>query len=243
MKAAELAKLPLGELSKLTPDVLAYVMTYLPLPEVSRLCQSHPVLNDFCTNPKHERYWKKMIEDTYASEPFYQNYISQYPNLSYNYVLYTELIKQLPTEVQNKIYSRLNQRSLSMDSLPPVLDSPILSTETPLPPMVLSEPRYDFIQEDAPLNNKEKKYCRCLLRVQDKSGGKGYFRTKGAPYGICTNSVGTQVRECSQYYDWGAMDLDMLIAWADLHAIPRDYDTSSRESVLSRINQYKAIKY
>lgn len=97
------------------------------------------------------------------------------------------------------------------------------------------EVREDFIREDADLSEQQKKYCRCLLKVQDK--GRGY-----SPYGVCTKSTRVQVRSCSEYYDFEAMDLPMLIAYANLHKLT-GYDSSTRESVLKAIYDWKQSKY
>lgn len=58
------------------------------------------------------------------------------------------------------------------------------------------------------LNNREKRYCSCLMKVRD---------TKLNPYGICTNSVynlqgktRNKVVECSKYYDFSKYSVSML---------------------------------
>jgi len=101
-------------------------------------------------------------------------------------------------------------------------------------PIMTKDVRYDFIKLDAPLEEKERKYCRCLLRVQDKGGAY-------SPYGVCTKTTKGHVYSCSQYYDWAVMDLDMLIAYADLHKIQVPTNPT-RESMLQVIRNWKISK-
>lgn len=91
-----------------------------------------------------------------------------------------------------------------------------------------------MIKPGADLSEKEKKYCRCLLKVE----AKGNVRS---PYGICTNSVGTQVPSCSQYYDFPNMNLEMLIAYMTLHKIDT-FGINSREDAFEAIGKWKASR-
>lgn len=100
--------------------------------------------------------------------------------------------------------------------------------------VVIQTPQHDFIRKDAPLNDQERKYCRCLLEVESK--GRAY-----SPYGVCTRSVGAQVHSCSPHYDWGLMDLDMLIAYMTLHKIDIT-GINTREQALMAISQWKTSK-
>lgn len=101
------------------------------------------------------------------------------------------------------------------------------------PPVITPGPvRDDFIRNDANLDEHQKKYCRCLLKVQAKSS------SARSPYGICTKSTGSQVHSCSDYYDWSAMDLPMLIAYLELHKISTA-GINSREQALEAIRQWK----
>lgn len=101
-------------------------------------------------------------------------------------------------------------------------------------PIMTKTVRYDFINLDAPLDERQRKYCRCLLKVQNKSGNKVN------PYAVCSSRL-PQVRKCSQYYDWAVMDLDMLVAYADLHKIqiPKN---PTRETMFNVINNWKISK-
>jgi hypothetical protein len=109
----------------------------------------------------------------------------------------------------------------------------------PVPMMNGLKPeRYDFMKEhDNPLSDKERKYCRCLLRVENSTVER-YGNEKYNPYAVCNSRVHASVRSCSPYYDWSVMGLSWLIAYADLHKINLT-DRSSRESVLGQIEQWK----
>ncbi len=107
-----------------------------------------------------------------------------------------------------------------------------LGTRQNIPiPIMTKEVEYDFIRDDTPLSVKQKKYCRCLLRVE----AKGKVRS---PYGICTASVGHQVRSCSQYYDWSVMNLEIMIAYLTLHKILVPINPT-RELALKAIQDWK----
>jgi hypothetical protein len=94
--------------------------------------------------------------------------------------------------------------------------------------------RSDFMRQDSHLSEGENKYCRCLLRVEAK--GNAYN-----PYGVCTKSTRHQVRSCSQYYDWAAMSLDMLLAYCTLHKIDTT-GLTTREAALAAIGRWKASR-
>ena len=97
--------------------------------------------------------------------------------------------------------------------------------------------RYDFIKTDAKLSDEEKKYCRCLLRVENSTTER-YGSQKYNPYAVCKSRIPASVYSCSPYYDWSVMGLPWLVAYADLHKINLT-DQSSRESVLAQIAQWK----
>lgn len=104
------------------------------------------------------------------------------------------------------------------------------------PPIITPGPvRDDFLKQDASsLDEHQRKYCRCLLKVEAKGSAR-------SPYGICTKSTGGQVHSCSQYYDFGAMDIDMLLAYMSLHNLPTGGITT-REDALRAIGQWKQSK-
>lgn len=91
--------------------------------------------------------------------------------------------------------------------------------------------KHGFMLDDAPLNERQRKYCTCILEVQAK--GK-----VSNPYPICAKSVGTTYRSCSKYYDWLAMDVPELLAWMNLHdvTIPKLH---TRENLVTAIRKWK----
>jgi hypothetical protein len=114
------------------------------------------------------------------------------------------------------------------------LTSPNMKTsQGPGPVPVLGEVRYNFIKENSGLTEGQEKYCRCLLRVENS--GRAY-----SPYGVCTkNDPSSQVHSCSQYYDFGAMDIDMMTAYMSLHKLSTE-GIQTREQALQAIAQWKA---
>ena len=107
---------------------------------------------------------------------------------------------------------------------------PIISLSGEVIPTA-GEERYDFILPNAPLTEDERKYCRCLLRVEDRGGVRN-------PYAVCTSRVGSQVQMCSQYYDWPAMSLEVLLAYAHLHKV-NVTGVTTRNQALQAIGRWK----
>jgi len=91
--------------------------------------------------------------------------------------------------------------------------------------------RYDFIRDDSSLDENQRKYCRCLIRVEEK--GSAY-----SPYGVCKSKIPESVYSCSKDYDFSVMGLKELLAYASLHKIVVP-DSSSREAVLKTIYYWK----
>ena len=89
---------------------------------------------------------------------------------------------------------------------------------------------HDFMKHGE-LTEKEESYCRCVLHV--KVGGRARN-----PYAVCTKSVGTNVRTCGDHYDYDAMPLSELLAYADLKNL-KVPDRSARESVIDTIFDWK----
>lgn len=124
--------------------------------------------------------------------------------------------------------SRMNQAH----SLSQPLGGVYSSAPNPIAGPLVSQVQSNFIKSDAQIDDQQQKYCRCLLEVKAKGG-------RYNPYAICTHSVGAQVHSCSEYYDFPSMDLDALVAYADLHKIT-GYDNSNRQTVLNAIASWKA---
>lgn len=89
--------------------------------------------------------------------------------------------------------------------------------------------KYDFMKPS--LSEGEKKYCRCLIRVEEKGGNYN-------PYAVCKSRIPEHVYSCSQYYDFSVMGLSELLAYASLHKIVVP-DSTSREAVLRTIYTWK----
>lgn len=92
----------------------------------------------------------------------------------------------------------------------------------------------NFMLDDGKTSEKQGSWCRCILKVQ----AKGKVTN---PYAICSKSVGTSYRYCSESYDFYAMDLPILNAWCDLHQV--NSKNKTREEAIRRILQYKLQKY
>lgn len=89
---------------------------------------------------------------------------------------------------------------------------------------------HDFVKHDG-LTDQEEKYCRCVLHVQ--AGGRARN-----PYAVCTKTVGVNVRTCGDHYNWDAMPLPELLAYADLKKLQVP-DRSSRQSIIDAIFRWK----
>lgn len=116
----------------------------------------------------------------------------------------------------------------------------------------------EFFKSDSTLTEKQKKWCRCVLKVADKQPGdcnkdQAWFETRDGrecvnPYAICSKSVGTSVKTCGENYDFESLPDNYLIAYAELHQkskdginieIPNPY---VRGKMLENIKRWKEIK-
>jgi len=82
------------------------------------------------------------------------------------------------------------------------------------------------------LSDRDTKYCRCVLHVAAKGGAYN-------PYAVCAHSTKGSVHSCSPYYDFEAMPLPELLAYAGQKGITVT-DRSSRESAVLAIRDWKA---
>lgn len=152
-------------------------------------------------------------------------------------------IQPLPTfSATNSLTTRMNvpdftailrQPVLTTASLPRFLE-PVGTLPGGAPIPQPGPERSDFMRQDSHLSEGENKYCRCLLKVESK--GNAYN-----PYGVCTKSTRHQVHSCSQYYDWAAMSLEMLLAYCTLHKIDIT-GLTTREAALAAIGRWKASR-
>jgi phosphatidylethanolamine-binding protein (PEBP) family uncharacterized protein len=84
------------------------------------------------------------------------------------------------------------------------------STGTHIPPATRGE--HDFFKSNTTLDEQQKKYCSCILKVQAKGGAK-------VPYAVCAKTVGTTTRDCQVNYDLNKLPDNLLQADLDLHKI------------------------
>ncbi len=102
----------IDSLSQLSVDVFIKNITYLPFDNVITICTSNKKLDSYCNDPKYNNRWKKLIDDTFGGIYDYQNKLKEIRsklNLNegtYNYLVYTQLVKLLDTITQLMIYYR-----------------------------------------------------------------------------------------------------------------------------------------
>lgn len=91
-------------------DLFITQLTYLPFKDVKNLCSSNKKSFDYCTNPKYNNNWKKLIDDTFGNIDHYQNKLEElWRELgvaynTYNYKVYTRLIEYLDIVTQHMIW-------------------------------------------------------------------------------------------------------------------------------------------
>lgn len=104
-----------------------------------------------------------------------------------------------------------------------------------------------YFWRGAPINERQKAYCRCVLHVGAKNDDACYA-TPGAlgtgrcynPYAVCTASVGTQ-SECSAYYAFtpqavrGGIRTDEVNAYARMRGLTVG---PTREATVAAIYDY-----
>lgn len=91
-------------------DIFLLQLTYLPFEDVKAVCSSSKKLFDYCTNPKYNKNWKKIIDDTYKNVDDYDGKLLEIwnkfnlPINTYNYKVYTQLINVLDIITQHMIW-------------------------------------------------------------------------------------------------------------------------------------------
>ena len=98
-------------------------------------------------------------------------------------------------------------------------------------PLGAAEP---YFKADNDLSDKEKRYCRCVIKVS----GKGKVNN---PYAVCAKSVKTTSRRCGKNYDFQQFNDDELQGYIKLNKIPLP-NYMTRESMLNTIYSWKAAK-
>nr|UMO78923.1 hypothetical protein [Pandoravirus belohorizontensis] len=119
---------------------------------------------------------------------------------------------------------------------------PWINRLPPAPPTVDG-----YFWRDAPIDDRQRAYCRCLLHVSARNGDDCYD-APGAlgtgrcynPYAVCTASVGRQ-SECSDYYAFtpqavrGGIPDDEVAAYAHMRRLPVG---PTREATVAAIQEY-----
>jgi len=101
----------IDQLSQLPVDVFIQQITYLPFKDVVSVCSANQRLRNFCTNPNYRTNWKRLIDNTFQNTvEGYQDKLNQLWNKlgsskgTYNYLVYTQLVKLLDPVTQGMIY-------------------------------------------------------------------------------------------------------------------------------------------
>ena len=101
-------------LSRLPVDLFIQQITYLPFDDVVNICQANSTLHNYCTNINYNNKWKALINTTFGDIDNYHEKLKQiWSNLkvnenTYNYLVYTQLVKILDPLTQLMIYYRQN---------------------------------------------------------------------------------------------------------------------------------------
>ena len=111
-----------------------------------------------------------------------------------------------------------------------------------------SDGKDEFFVKDPPLSPREKKYCRCTLKVMSKQPAwclrdRAWFHKRGGktcynPYAICAKSVGTTSRNCGDNFDYEKLDDKYLMGFANIKNI-KISDPYDRQLLLNNIYQWK----
>lgn len=124
----------------------------------------------------------------------------------------------------------------------PAAALPRMNRLPPAPPTVDG-----YFWRDAPIDDRQRAYCRCLLHVAARNRDDCYG-TPGAlgtgrcynPYAVCTASVGRQ-SECSNYYAFtpeavrGGIPDDEVAAYARMRRLPVG---PTRQATVAAIQEY-----
>lgn len=95
-------------------EIFIKQVTYLPFDDVISLCQTNTTYHNYCINPKYNTNWKLLIDDTFSKIYDYENKLDEiWSDLkvnknTYNYLVYTQLIKYLDPITQLMILYRQN---------------------------------------------------------------------------------------------------------------------------------------
>lgn len=104
-------------LSQLPIDLFIQQITYLPFDDVISVCSSNKKLHSYCNDPKYNNKWKSLIDNTFGNIYNYKDKLKEIwdeLNLggnTYNYLVYTKLVKVLDPITQLMIYYRQGDMS------------------------------------------------------------------------------------------------------------------------------------
>ncbi len=100
-------------LSQLPADVFIQEITYLPFQDVVNVCSTNNKLRAYCIDPTYNTRWKALINNTFQHVIYdYDNKLKElWKKLNiepdtYNYLVYTKLVKLLDPVTQAMIYYR-----------------------------------------------------------------------------------------------------------------------------------------
>ena len=103
----------IDRLSRLPVDVFIQEITYLPFQDVVNVCSANVKLRAFCNDPTYNTKWKALINNTFKDSVY--SYDDKLVKLweklntepeTYNYLVYTRLVKLLDPVTQAMIYYR-----------------------------------------------------------------------------------------------------------------------------------------
>ena len=99
-------------LTRLPIDLFIKEITYLPFGEVISVCKANKILSNYCTNSKYNNQWRSLIDTTFGNIYDYHNKLKQIRSKlkisegTYNYLVYSHLVKILDPITQLMIYYR-----------------------------------------------------------------------------------------------------------------------------------------
>ena len=101
-------------LSSLPVEIFIQNITYLPFSEVITVCTVNKKLHNYCTDDKYKLYWKQLVDTTFGKVYGYEDKVKKVwkklnlPENTYNYVVYTNMVRVLDPITQLLIYHRQN---------------------------------------------------------------------------------------------------------------------------------------
>lgn len=97
---------------KIPVDVFLKTITYLPFGDVISACSTNQKFYSYCNDPNYNIRWKNLIDNTFNNIYEYHNILEKlwkelkYEKDTYNYMVYTQLVKLLDPITQLMIYHK-----------------------------------------------------------------------------------------------------------------------------------------